>query len=574
MGVLKMTPELQGILGFGMGTLANNYGNYGQFGPAVGRGGLLGLKAYDTSSRTALLKKAQKDRDRREQDLIDFRKNQAQLEQDEIIRKLGLPDAANAAWNARDSVANNPAFKVAPGQVHPSHQPQASQQGAMPPAAQAPVVAGQPGAGIPVSPESEAAFQDARLMEELTNNPPTLTLPAKTQAEAAYAEEMQRLPSGGTPYSDPYRGPAGEMLPSTRDLQLGRATGVGAPQGAALAAQPLTPEQQFDTLSDEQEFGYGGSGPDWPAGMASQPKQSPVAKQSPVSEAIENMPPSPLNSNHRVKQLQGDIARHQFNADFYSNNGDDTRADNERAMSKQKIDQLAALDTVRGFTWKTGLHNERPEFFRVDKNGEFVDWTGVDAQGKGSVTATASVGQELSPYEKKGQEDQVKETGELRDRALSAWKDNRSLDRFVGDSDIASAGMLQPALSFGQRFFASFGFDFANLKATDSMTSAINEILESRMHEFGARGLTDEDMKILRRHLPTIATSKESRVNIANVLKRQNNYDLQRYEERLEWERSAYPNLKREAPSWLKSWRMQSKPAQQGNVIDFNDLKD
>lgn len=50
---------IQGLLAFGAGTLANNTGNYGLFGPAVGKGGLLGLQQYGDAQRTSLFAKRQ-----------------------------------------------------------------------------------------------------------------------------------------------------------------------------------------------------------------------------------------------------------------------------------------------------------------------------------------------------------------------------------------------------------------------------------------------------------------------------------------------------------------------------------
>jgi hypothetical protein len=100
------------------------------------------------------------------------------------------------------------------------------------------------------------------------------------------------------------------------------------------------------------------------------------------------------------------------------------------------------------------------------------------------------------------------------------------------------------------------------------MQSAVSEILQNRMREHGARGLTDADMKILKSHLPTIATSRESRVNVANILKKQNDYDIRLYDEELKWQEENYPDIKTRVPSWLKSWRMDPKNSMPQGAVD------
>ena len=51
----SLSPGQLGLLSAGLGILANNTGHYGAFGPAIGRGGLLGLQGYPTLPHHQLL---------------------------------------------------------------------------------------------------------------------------------------------------------------------------------------------------------------------------------------------------------------------------------------------------------------------------------------------------------------------------------------------------------------------------------------------------------------------------------------------------------------------------------------
>ena len=90
---MALSPEaIQGLLAFGLGTLGNNTGNYGLFGPAVGKGGLLGMQAYGNAKQQSL------DTRRQEQD---ERFRTFQMENATIAQKLQFQKMQQEADNQR-----------------------------------------------------------------------------------------------------------------------------------------------------------------------------------------------------------------------------------------------------------------------------------------------------------------------------------------------------------------------------------------------------------------------------------------------------------------------------------------
>lgn len=129
----QLTPEMiQALLAFGAGTLANNTGNYGQFGPAVGKGGLMGLNAYNQATRTSFLKKQQEEEEKYREAMLGLRgeelglkKNAYQLEQDKYKGAMGMLD--QLGFGAPTGVQSPVPPNTQPGAGMPSLSPQEDQ---------------------------------------------------------------------------------------------------------------------------------------------------------------------------------------------------------------------------------------------------------------------------------------------------------------------------------------------------------------------------------------------------------------------------------------------------------------
>lgn len=145
----------------------------------------------------------------------------------------------------------------------------------------------------------------------------------------------------------------------------------------------------------------------------------------------------------------------------------------------------------------------------------------------------------------------------LEKSAESAYKQINTLDRFIEASKKGTAGGAQPIISGVQNFLSSFGYTPEQLKDVRVMEQAIGDILGNKMAELGARGLTDKDMEILRQALPRVNVDKDSRIAVAEILKKTAMSTLGEYENARAEEERIYPDFAKKTPvqSWFKAYK-------------------
>jgi hypothetical protein len=88
------------------------------------------------------------------------------------------------------------------------------------------------------------------------------------------------------------------------------------------------------------------------------------------------------------------------------------------------------------------------------------------------------------------------------------------------------------------------------------------------MAELGARGLTDQDMKVLRMALPRIETDRVSREAVANIVKKANQFTISEWESQRASEAEIYPDLATKVPEpyWYKQYKL-TKPGGAWEVV-------
>lgn len=197
--------------------------------------------------------------------------------------------------------------------------------------------------------------------------------------------------------------------------------------------------------------------------------------------------------------------------------------------------------------------------------------------GKTSITGpTVIVGKGDDKYQEERRKGQATQFAELEKRAESASRQIDTLDRFIAASKNGTAGGAQPVISGVQNLLSTFGYTPAQLKDVRVMEQAIGDILGNKMVELGARGLTDKDMEILRMALPRVATDAQSRVAIAEVLKKSANASLNEYANARAEEERIYPEFAQKTPvqAWFKDWKSKHGAAPGGGgpkpvVVDW-----
>lgn len=192
--------------------------------------------------------------------------------------------------------------------------------------------------------------------------------------------------------------------------------------------------------------------------------------------------------------------------------------------------------------------------------GTLEQWR-LTAKRAGAPGGTTIVMPGDKKYAEKRMEGRANSMADLEKTAESAFKSNLALDRFVAASPNGASGAVQPIYTATENFLSSFGYTSDNLKSVALMEQAIGDILGSKMAELGARGLTDKDMEVLRQALPRVATDKQARVSVANVIKKANENTISAYESELNAEREAYPDLKIPTKGWHKQYKLRNPVA-------------
>lgn len=186
--------------------------------------------------------------------------------------------------------------------------------------------------------------------------------------------------------------------------------------------------------------------------------------------------------------------------------------------------------------------------------------------GQAATQAAPQLGVTKPPV--KGEEDYMKgrisldlETlKQLEKSANSSFNQIKTLDRFIESSKKGFSGGVAPLISGVSNMLSSFGYTSEQLQNTVMMEQAIGDILGNKMAELGARGLTDQDMKILREALPRVATDANARIQVAEVLKKNHEAILSEYANARQEEARIYPDVasKVRNPAWYKEY-LQSK---------------
>ena len=166
---------------------------------------------------------------------------------------------------------------------------------------------------------------------------------------------------------------------------------------------------------------------------------------------------------------------------------------------------------------------------------------------------------------------QAQAMGELEKSATSAFQANQAIDRFVEASEGGTAGGAQPLVSGVQNFLSTFGYQPSELTNVATMEQAIGQILGQKMQELGARGLTDQDMKILRESLPRVETSQNARVEVSRVLKKANEQKIDQYMRNAQREQEAFPGRQFFRPDFFYS---QGSSEQPGGALSQDELEE
>lgn len=238
-------------------------------------------------------------------------------------------------------------------------------------------------------------------------------------------------------------------------------------------------------------------------------------------------------------------------------------AENEKAPKPPAGWQLGTIFMGKD---AEGKPLEQKIFYRTNAAGE-PETMPVGKQGtKGPLaTASASVTPEArgdTEYFKTRLAAQATALDELDKSADSAYKNIRALDRFVASSKGGTAGGAQPIISATQNFLASFGFESDALKNVRQMEQAVGQILSNYMQELGARGLTDQDMKVLAQSLPRVATDKQARQSVADILKKSYEFTIKQWEHARAEEARIHPEMadRQTTPFWYKEYKSAQPP--------------
>lgn len=544
----NMTPaQRQGLISAGLGILASP--SYGNFGQQVGKGGLIGMQGYNEAQRIGLLSDQQKSADEYRKALIMQASQKAQAEAAAEQKRLqdlqggqtsqAIPPEVPQALPSADPMLPYQGFSNVDTQKSKTFDPTANNIGLKPPSgfdltapAQRRVMA--PGVGYEGMPPQIQGINRQQSPQAIPMQPQSMTIP---QNPATLQGNVIKYGSDKTNHTIP-------------ENEINR---------TVIDAQRYLDE--IDMEGVQSRPGYYNDGMKMP-GLA---EEAPFPK--PAKSVVSDILPPAVHAQQQdlSGQLRAKITERQREANRLGALGLTKESDNVLKQVTSLQSTLAALEPDKDKdTWKAGINDKGDrEFFRITESGEFNGWTGVDAPDtRSNVSTTVKLPAEESEFVKYNQREESAKLTKMEGRGYTSWSSNNALDRFVNQSDTAAGGMLAPVLTQAQRFFASFGPEFENLKSADAMTSALNGLMATKFEELGARGLTDPDVRVLFEHFPYIATSKESRVLVAKTLQKSNDYVIRQYDEKLRWIKSSdgYPKSKQQEPSWLKSWRMKAVP--------------
>lgn len=110
---------------------------------------------------------------------------------------------------------------------------------------------------------------------------------------------------------------------------------------------------------------------------------------------------------------------------------------------------------------------------------------------------------------------------ELDKAANRAYTNSGRLDQFLAASDEDGLqGGAAEIIASAQNFLTTFGLPSTGLDALAQMKTMTAGIKADYMESLGARGLTDQDMKIIAESLPKVNDSRVARERIVKILKK------------------------------------------------------
>jgi len=188
-----------------------------------------------------------------------------------------------------------------------------------------------------------------------------------------------------------------------------------------------------------------------------------------------------------------------------------------------------------------------------------------------NVTTTVNTGADKKYLEERGK-GMAQQMDALEKAAQSAHNNIQAMDRFIAGSKAGSQGSAQPVITGVKNLLSSFGYADKDLTDVRQMEQAIGDVLQNKMSELGARGLTDRDMDVLRQALPRVNTDKASRELVADIIKTSSMNTIQNYLGQRAEEERAYPEFASRvpAPAWLRGYQSKGSgglsPAEQAEL--------
>jgi len=250
---------------------------------------------------------------------------------------------------------------------------------------------------------------------------------------------------------------------------------------------------------------------------------------------------------------------HQAGAVMYQDSVAQWGTDYQAA--KAGIDTYLGRTAAESFETKTTPSGQK---YQV-KKGTGEESKSFQNEPSSGTTVNVGLGKDDQKYWDQRLQDQAKMMGDVKKRAEASYNEMRALDRFLESSKGTTAGGAQPIISGVKNFLSSFGAEFKDLKDIAQMEQAIGDIKVNFFKEFGARGLTDKDMEIIKDSLPRLNTSEEARENVVRILKKAHAKSIEGYEKSLEEEKRIYPERAKKVftPNWYNEY---VKYSQEGDL--------
>jgi len=179
----------------------------------------------------------------------------------------------------------------------------------------------------------------------------------------------------------------------------------------------------------------------------------------------------------------------------------------------------------------------------------------------GAPNVAVNMGKGDNKYIEERLQGRAKSMAELDKSAEASYKTVKAIDRFMEASEKGTEGGAQPVITLAQNFLSSFGYAPGVLKDVRQMEQAVGDILGTKMAELGARGLTDKDMEVLRESLPRINTDRAARQNVAAIVRKAAENNINEWKLQRQEEAKTYPDLGKRIPepNWARQYESERK---------------